>query len=186
MPKKETKILVIILLLIDILSIGVFIFLFNFTKNQITESVNRENDIKTELKKEDAIVLMKNDLIQGKIYQDKLSAYIIPSGGTVEFIKTLEQLVSNTGLKYDIQTVTNEPYAKGDAIGFELLHISINVIGEWKNVQFFLKSLENFPLKIEIKKISLNKFSDYIIQGRKIPAWSGNFEFTAVKIKDVK
>jgi len=186
MPKKETKILIIILLLVDISSIGSFIFLFNFTKNQITESVNRENDIKTELKKEDAVVLMKDDLIQGKIYQDKLSSYMIPSGGTVEFIKTIEQVVLNTGLKYDIQTVNNEPYNKGDAIGAELLHININVIGEWKNIQFFVKSLENYPLKIEIKKVSLNKFSDYTIQGRKIPEWSGNFEFTVVKIKDIK
>jgi hypothetical protein len=186
MPKKETKILIIILLLINLLSISAFVFIYNYTKGLIVRSVETENIIKTEIKKEDSRVLMKGDVILGEMYQDKLMEYIIPSGGTVEFLKTLEQLVLNTGLKYDIQSVENLPYAKGGAIGAELLKINVNVIGEWNSIQYFLKSLENYPLKIDISDISLNKVSDYVVGGKTIPQWSGSFEFTVVKLIDNK
>lgn len=186
MPKKETKKLVIILLLIDLIIISFFVFLYYFTKNLITESVNKESEIKIELKKEDTRALMKNDLILGKMYQEKLMDYMIPKSGTVDFIKNLEQLILNSGLKSDIKTVSNEPYDKGNTIGLELIRIKMNVIGEWKNVQFFLNELENYPLKITINNASFNKSSDNIVNNKKIPQWSVNFEFTVVKIKDTK
>ena len=118
------------------------------------------------------------------MYQQELTGYLIPSGGTVDFIKTLEQLVSNSGIKSDIKTVTTENNDKTNAIGAELLRINMDVLGEWKNVQFFITLLENYPLKIEIKNISLNKFSDYTVKGKSTPQWAGNFEFTVVKYKD--
>jgi Tfp pilus assembly protein PilO len=186
MPKKETKASLITLLLIDIISVGAFIFLFSYTTSMIESSINIENDLKTELKKDDTRALMKNDLAQGKIFQDKLQQYMIPAGGTVDFIKTIEQLVLSSALKSDIKTVANISYDKGNAIGAELLSVNMDVIGEWKNIQLFLKMLENYPLKIEIKKLSFSKVSDYTINGKKIPQWSGSFEFTVVKIKDTK
>ncbi len=184
MPKKETKILLAVFLLLGIASMGAFVFLFSFTKNLIAESVNKSNDIKTELKKEGAETLMKDDLILGEMYQKKLEEYIIAKGGTVDFLKTLEQLISNTGLKYNINTVSSATYDKGDKMGEELLKININATGAWQNIQLFLKSLENYPLKINITKMSLNKFSDSIIKGRKVPEWSLNLDFTVVKMKD--
>ena len=62
----------------------------------------------------------------------------------------------------------------------------MNVIGEWKNVQFFLKELENYPLKITINSVSFNKYSDKVVNDKKISQWTGNFEFTVAKIKDTK
>lgn len=186
MPKKDTKILLAVLVVINIISLEVFWYIFNLTKRQITESVNKEDQIKMVLKTDDMRILMKDDLVLGKQYQNELMGYVLPADSTVEFIKTIEQLVSNTGLKADIKTVTNEPYDKGTAVGVEFIKIKLDVIGEWKNIQFFLKSLENYPLKIDIKKMTLHKFSDYVLRGRTIPQWSGSFEFTAVKLKDTK
>ena len=186
MPQKETKILVFTLLLINILSIGFFVLLLYFTDNLVKESINTEGIIKVELKKEDIKSFMKDDLAQGKIYQEKLANYIIQSEGTVDFIKILEQLVLNSGLKSDIKNVSNKPFSVGSTVGVEHLSVSVDVTGEWKNIQFFIKSLENYPLKIDITKLSLSKFSDYVVKGKNIPIWSGDIEFTVVKIKDTK
>lgn len=186
MPKKETKILILTLLLINILSIGFFVLSLYFTDSLVKKSINTEDIIEVELKKEDIKSLMKDDLAQGKIYQEKLTNYIIPSDGTVDFIKILEQLVLNSGLKSDIKNVSNKPFPAGNTIGMEYLSVSMDVTGEWKNVQFFIKSLENYPLKIDITKLSLSKFSDYVIKGKNVPIWSGDIEFTVVKIKDIK
>lgn len=185
MPKKETKTLLIIIFLIDFIFIGGFAFLYFYTNNLSSQSTNTENDIKTELKREDGTIQMKDDLAQGKIYQEKLTGYVIPAGGTVDFIKTLENLVSNSGLKSNIKSVINEPYGNGTAIGLELIRVNMAVIGEWKNTQFFLESLENYPLKIDIKTVSLSKTSNQI-SGKNVPEWTGTFEFTVVKTKDTK
>ena len=113
-----------------------------------------------------------------------MKEYIIPSGGTVDFIKLLEQLVSNSNIKSDIKNVTTENDNKDNLVGAELIRINMDVLGEWKNVQFFITLLENYPLKIEIKSISLNKFSDNVVKGRSVSQWAGNFEFTVLKYKD--
>lgn len=186
MPLNKTKTLALIILFADALFIGTFIALFNFTKGQITESVNKENSIKTELKMEDIRVLMKDDLILGKEYKSQLSNYILPKDSTIDFIKTIEDLSLSSGVKSDIKTVTNDRYDKGEAIGAEFITIKMDVLGAWDNVQLFLKYLESYPLRIDIKMMSLNKVSDRVVNGRNIPQWAGNFEFTVVKIKDTK
>lgn len=186
MPQNKTKTLAIIILFIDALFIGTFFALFNITKNQITESVNKENDIKTQLKIEDIKVLMKEDLLLGKQYQKELTEYILPKDGTVDFIKTLEQLSFNSGIKSDIKSVTNTNYSKGDAIGAEYILVKMDVIGSWDNIHLFLRYLETYPLRTVINIMSLNKISDYVLKGKNIPQWSGSFEFTVVKLKDTK
>ncbi len=62
----------------------------------------------------------------------------------------------------------------------------MNVIGQWKDVQFFLALLENYPLKITVKSVSLSTFGTYEVKGKNVPEWSGDFEFTALKLKDTQ
>ena len=92
-------------------------------------------------------------------------------------------MVSNSGLKSNIKTVVNQAYDKGNSVGTENLKINMDVIGEWKNIQFFLSLLENYPLKIDIQKVSFNKLSDSFISSKKMVSWVGGFEFTVVKFK---
>lgn len=186
MPKKETKAWLITLIIIDIISITAFIFLFNFINNQTLDTINKEDQIKSEVKQEEIRVVKKTDIADSKIYQEKLLNYVIPSGGTVDFIKTIESLVSSSSLKSDIQSVNNISYDKGSSLNMELLSINMNVLGEWKNIQFFIKMLEKYPLKIDIKRINLHQFSSYVINGREVPEWSASIEFTVVKILDAK
>jgi len=186
MPKKQTKILFLALLLTDILFIGIFIFIFIFTKGLIAKSIDIEDQIKTELKKENIATLMKDDIALGKAYQEQMSNYVIKSDGTVQFIEILEKLVSESDLRPDIRNVSTEPYNKTNNQNVELLRINMDITGEWQNIQFFLKALENYPLEITIDKISLNKISDYNVKGKKMPQWSGSLNFTVIKIKDTK
>lgn len=186
MPKNKTKTLIITVFILDIISFGAFLFLFNHTKSKIVDIVNKEDEIKTQLKIDNVRVLMKDDLSLGKQYQTELKDYILPSNSIVDFIKTVEGLVASSGLKSDIKTVVSEPYDKGNSIGAEYLRVNVDVIGEWKNIQLFLNYLENYPLKINIRRMSLNKISDSFIKGRNVSEWSGSFEFTVVKMKDTK
>jgi len=184
MPKKETKRLLIIMVATNLLIIGLFIYVYNYTNNLINKSINTESDIKIELQKQDARIMMKNDLISSKTYQEKLKEYIVPSEGTVNFIKLLEQLALNSNIKSDIKNVATENDNKNILASTELIRINMDVLGEWKNVQFFITLLENYPLKIEIKNVYLNKFSENVVRGKSISQWAGNIEFTVLKYKD--
>lgn len=181
MPSKKTKNLIIFLLILNIFSIVFFVLMFKHTNGLITESVLIENELKNEIKRDDARVLMKEDLEKGQEYEIELKKYLIEKDGTVNFIKTLEQLVSSSSLKSNIKNVLNESYDKGSTIGLDLIRINMDVIGEWKNIIYFLKLLENYPLKIDIKKVSLNMSSTYTIGGKNVSQWVGSFEFTVVK-----
>ena len=184
MPSKKTKNLIIFLLTLNILSIVFFVLLFNHTNGLITESVLIENELKNEIKRDDARVFMREDLEKGKEYEVALKKYILEKDGTVGFIKTLESLVSSSSLKSNIKNVLTENYDKGSTIGLDLIIVNMDVIGEWKNIIYFLKLLENYPLKIDIKNVSLNMSSTYIVGGKNVPQWVGSFEFTVVKMKD--
>lgn len=186
MPRKQTKTLVITFLIIDIISLGGFAGLLLFTNSLIIKSTVIEDEIKAVLRKQEASVLLKEDLVLSKVFQEKMASYMIPAGGTVDFIKTIETLVSKSGLQAEIKTVANEANVKTNPIGAELLKVNMNMTGEWNSIQFFIKSLENYPYKIDINKLSLNKFSNTSVKGKSITQWSGNIEFTIVKIKDVK
>jgi len=183
MPKKSTKKIVIILLFLDIILICVFVFLFLSFKNLIAESINVEDHIKTELKKQESLSLMSDSLQNSKIFQQDLMSYVLPSDGAVDFIKVLEQLASTTKVKSDIKAVSNEEY-QTSLTNLEFLNVKMDILGEWGNIRYFLTVLENYPLRIDIKSVSFTKFSDYVINKKKISEWAGSLEFNVLKVKD--
>ncbi len=183
MPKKETKILVIILLILDLAAIMVFILLFSFTKKQISDTVSKTDEIKAEITKKETLFLMKNDISYGKNYENNLYQFIIGKNDVVGLIKTIESMVASSSLKSDINSITYEQSSKLTPINSELVKISMSASGEWKNLQFFLNLLENYPLKIDIRNISFARSGD--AGAKKVPVWTGNFEFTVVKLKNI-
>jgi hypothetical protein len=186
MPNNKTKNILIVLILIDLILVIVFSGLYFYMKKQNIDSVNKEDQIKSEIKKQEARGIMKNDLNDAKIYGDKIKEFMVGEGDIVGFIKILEDMVSTTGLKSEVKSVSTESSDNLNLINGEYIRVKLDVTGEWNNIQAFLKLLENYPLKIDINKISLSKFSDYESKTKIIPQWLGSFEFTVVKIKDVK
>ncbi|MCX6717150.1 MAG: hypothetical protein NTU76_00550 [Candidatus Taylorbacteria bacterium] len=126
---------------------------------------------------------MDKELLNNKNYTDKLSEYIISSNGVIDFIDILEKKISSNNLKSDVKSLV---YEAGSIPNLELARIKIDVTGEWKNVVFFLKLLENYPLKISIENVSFKKFSEYKIGSKDVPQWVGSLEFTVLKYKETE
>ncbi len=183
MPRKETKALVIILLILDLISIACFIVLFSFTKKQISDTVSKTDEIKGEIKQMEALSLMRDDISYGKNYENNLYQYIVGKNDVVGLIKVIEGLIASSKLNSDIGSITYEQSSKLTPLGAELVKINMNANGEWKNLQLFLKLLENYPLKIEIRSVSFARSGD--AGTKKAPQWTGSFEFTVVKLKDI-
>jgi hypothetical protein len=185
MKSTKTKTFLILMIILDLFFVAVFIALFTFIKKQISDTVSMTDQIKAEIKKEQTLSLMKKDIEDSKNYQDKLYGYFIGKDNVADFLKILENLVSSSSLKSEVQSVAYEPTDKSALISTELVRVKMNVVGEWKNIQFFIQLLENYPLKIDIKNVSLNKSSDAVVSGRQIPQWSANIDFTVAKLKNI-
>jgi hypothetical protein len=186
MPNNKTKIILITFIFLDLILAIVFSGLYFYMKKQTIDSINKKDQIKSEIKKQEARDIMKSDLNDAKIYGDKIKEFMVSEGDIVGFIKILENMVSTTGLKSEVKSVSAESNDNLNLINGEYIRVKLDVTGEWNNIQSFLKLLENYPLKIDIDKLSISKFSDYEPKTKIMPQWLGSFEFTVVKIKDNK
>lgn len=184
MPIQKTKKILVISFLLALLSISVFVFMF-FVINSLNES-SLKNSIEIEdgIKKDESLFLIKKDLEDNKVSLEKISSFIVKPDEVVDFIQTIENLALNNGLKSEVKSVSFSPFSEMNSSYLELIKVKVTVIGEWRNVLFFIKVLESHPLKIDMTNISLNKFTDYTIGGKVVPQWLGDFEFTVVKLKD--
>lgn len=180
MPRKETKVLIAIIFLFDLGLLVFWILIFSFTRNQITDTSTKENQIKIELIKRDTAYLMKTDIKNGMDYEKNLDSYIVGKENVADLIKTVDDLAASSNLKASISSINYESSDTLSALGMEYVRINMNTTGNWKNTHLFINLLEAYPLKISIKNVSLNEVS---AAGTAIPVWSGVFDFTVIKFK---
>lgn len=180
MPRKETKVLIAILSLANLVVLILWMGIFSFTKSQVADTVLKENQIKAEIVNQETAFLMKNDVKYGKDYENNLNSYVVASDGTSDLIKNMEDLAATSSLSSNISSIDYVESGSLSSLGMELVEIDMNTTGTWKNTNLFLNLLENYPLKIDIKNTSLALVSG---PASKVPQWSGDFEFTVVKFK---
>lgn len=182
MPIKPTKIKIIILLLINLIVWGGYLYTYIQIKNGEIKMSKLEAEMMANLKSQEiSMILSKNldDIVDDK---QKIMEYLVSKEGEVDFIKSLEDLVVNNNLKSEIKLVKIEPNASSSLL--EYLIIELDVTGEWSNVVFFEQALEEIPLPLFLKSFSLSRFDTYNVKGKQISQWLGNFSFKVAKIKE--
>ena len=180
MPTRKTKIIFFTALSLVVLASVCFVLMYMSMNSLIGSTSIKEDQIKTEMQTVDSRNLMKKDLEANSAQIAELSNFMISADGSVDFVKTLESLTSENNLKIDVKNVASADISNNKV---ELLNVNTDVTGEWKNVEYFLEILENYPLKTTINKVSLNKITDNKIGGKKVSQWVGNFDFSVVKLK---
>lgn len=170
------------MLVLTIALFGVFFVIHSLVNAEIAETMVNENKIQTEVSKEDSLSSMEKSVEENELNSGKLTGYIIPANSVSEFIQTLDNIVSSSGLKSQIGSIAYQSSASLSAVNAELLDVKITVEGSWSGLHFFLQLLETYPLKINIENVSL-KQTDETIKGA-VPQWSGDIEFTVLKFKD--
>jgi len=184
MPQNKTKTLLIISLIINIILFSGFFFIHKYVQNKVVETANKEQEVKNEIAKKDALSEMSEDIAQGQKYQEELLKYLIEQNGIVDFFKALEELASTTDVKTEVRSVEKEASSEDfDRMGLEKVKINIQMNGSWNNIQLYLKLFENYPLKLDIKSVSMKKFSSYEINKKMVPQWDAGVSFTVMKVK---
>ena len=184
MPHTRTKIMFAFLLALCALSIGAFIFLWNQMQAAVEDSVNASGQITADIENKESVAAEAHDLATAETYMPALTAYIVPSGGVTNFLSALGTLATSSGVASQIGNVGFVSAPAAAAFGATTLDVSMSVVGDWSHVNLFLKKLAAYPLGITIQNVTMNKFSDYQVRGKTVPAWSGTVEFTALAFPD--
>jgi hypothetical protein len=174
------------ILIADIIAVSIFVFILwdiNSINNKFTL---KAFEIKSEADKQDTFFSTKRDWGENNVKINNLDSYVMSSDGVANFIERLGSLTLNNGLKSEVKSISFGTVSGRNYRNIELVDIKIDVIGEWRNVEYFLEILENYPLAIDIKSFNMSKFSDYEKNNKKISQWLGSFEFTVVKLKEKK
>lgn len=183
MIKDKTKKIFTLILALNIVVLSVFCFMLWKINSYKKDSESKVQKISLQVQKEESYLHVKKDFENYRDSIDRINGYIVGQDGIVNFIKDLESMTLRDGLKSDIKSVSFEPVVGINAKYFESIRIKADISGEWRNLDFFLRSLETYSLKLDIKSISFVKVSD-TSASKKIPQWVGSFEFTLLKIKD--
>ncbi len=186
MPRNKTKKIFLLLLIINIILITLFYLLFLYVKIQNIKASDMENEIRNEIRKQESRSIMQEDLEKAIESGDKLNNFFVKKEDIVGFIEIIEDSVTNFGLKSEVKSVSTESNDTLNKVNAEYLRVKIDVTGSWENILSFIKFLENYPLKINIEKIFLTKFSDYDVEDKIMPQWLVSFDFTVLKFKDDK
>jgi phosphate/sulfate permease len=183
MPSNKTKRILIVWIIIAAFLAGSFAFIlwsiFSFDAISTTKSI----EIKDETKKGEAYLFMKKDIETNKNSINKVYDYIIKSDDVVNFMQKLEDLAKSNSLKSEVKSVSFEGIAGNNISNIESMRILLDVTGEWKNVEYFLEILENYPISLDIRKFSFNK-TDITVKNKKITQWTGSFDLSVIKVKD--
>jgi hypothetical protein len=184
MPIKKTLNLFIFLIIINVAVFSTFGVMFYLFGRNAADISDKTALIKEQIQKQESVAMMKKDLADNREEIGNLNKYVVGSDGVVDFIKSVEKMSSGNSLKSEIKSVTFEPVTGYPSENTELMRIRLDSIGEWKDVVFLLKTLEDYPLNLVLQSVSFSKFSDYQSGKKTIPQWLGSFDFTVLKMKN--
>jgi hypothetical protein len=183
MPSEKTKKILIVWIVIAAIFAGVYSFMIWKIYVIDGTSTSKSIEIRDITKKNDSYLFMKKDIEMNKNSINKVNDYIIKADETVAFMEKIESLAKSNNLKSEVKSVSFEAIPNGDISNIEYMRIQMDVVGEWKNVEYFLELLENYPINLKIKKFSFSRV-DTTVKNKKISQWTGNFDFSVIKVKD--
>lgn len=182
MRKTTTKI--IILFILDAIIFGLCFYLFTYIKQIDNMVSSRLAQIESELKADESLRSIKILMNDTKKERERMSLVFIQPDDTVNFIETIESLGDLTGVKLEIDSVGVDNLKSKKTGSTELFRISLKTEGSWTNTIHFLTLLENVPHKISFENVNLSKVSDLNDGDKGLSYWNGNFNLSALKIKN--
>ena len=105
MPTKSTKIQIAGLLFLNLIVWGCYAYAYIHIGEGEIRMTLLEETMKDNLKKEETMMVLSKNLSETAISRKKISELVIQKEGEVDFIKSLEDLVSKNNLKSEIKSV---------------------------------------------------------------------------------
>lgn len=180
-PIKKTKIILVLLVIVNILVYSVYAYLFILLEDNTRETNALSLKIGEQQRRENVKGIIEKSLEGANDNFYALKDYIVKEDGEIDFIKEIEIIASDLNLQSEIKSVNLEEIK--DIKSIETMKMSIDVIGKWSSVYNFLRKLEALPFDIKLDKVSMERFSEEDAKGGKLVMWLGHFEFSLIKLK---
>ncbi len=174
MQKKKTYIILAITFILMVLSILLFVYVFNEikTKNENASFVSKQLD-KQIIQKNNLANLQKT-IDTTKEQREILGSYIVDENHIDEFIGWLERQGELIGVNVSVDAV-------GKAKDENVLDITLGATGNFNAVMNFVSFIENSKYKIGVKKLFLSKNIEEATEEREGRIyWQAQFTFGVI------
>ncbi len=162
--------------------IGVYVFIFIKIKDYNKNIAYLENEVFLQQDKQQKMSLMEDMIEDNREYIDLIENSVIPKGGDVAFIETIENLASQNELVMTIQSLSFEDSNTLDEKGMTFFKVRATTKGSWTNTYSFLALLEALPLSIKIENLALI-YSSTESGGNIRPEWQMSIDMKVLKYK---
>lgn len=150
MKNSNQIILLGILFLATLLSLGGYIYLHAQINKKIASIESTMAEIENEKNSQQNIFGLKRSIELSEDKNTLLDSYFVNQDEVVNFIESLEALAKENAVVIEIDSI--QP---GNQIGKNGLYVTLDVDGEFNNVNNFILKMENMPYQLNLTKILL-------------------------------
>jgi Tfp pilus assembly protein PilO len=151
MPLKRTYRIFFITLASALMSVFVFLFVFNMINNKNKHSVSVLTEIKSKNEQKDNIANLKKTVDETKEKEIVLSSYLVHSNNLDEFINFLEKEGDSISVPIEVLSVNAPNDTKNR------LKVELKGTGTFEHVVRFIELIQNAPYQIKINYAYINK-----------------------------
>jgi hypothetical protein len=190
---RETKKNIAVLAILNIIIFGLFFYLFISIRQSDEDVSTKLVQIKRWIDRDERLQSVKNLMSETKDQREKIAKIFVQADGSVDFIETVESLGKAAGVKVEIGSVGIDASRNKIGSSTESFRFSVKTEGGWANVIHLLGLLESMPFKVSFDNVALSKISiseePSLVKNKDKPQdasnWSGNFDFSVLKVKSL-
>jgi len=167
--KQNTVTILILVILLNSLLVGLYLYSFNKVKTKNEEASVVSAELQDYLSKEGKANLLKSLVIKTTEDRKKVDSYFVFRDDIPKFAKEIEALGKMSGTEVEI---------KGLRSADNVLILEISSTGDFVNTIQLISLIESLPYKVEITKAYIDNKEVKIPEeegGGTTVAWKGNF-----------
>ncbi len=182
---RHNMIVLVCVIMLNIAALGAYYFLFADIERKNERIASVTETIDSTLKKERALVSLRNIAADTDKDREKLSDHFVGKDGVADFIEMVENLAKTRSLEFNVASIGVEdiPDMKEENT-HAYLKLRLQTRGTWSDTMNFYLLLENLPYAV---KFGLAEFvqesSADPKAGGKGSRWRGEADFSVVTLR---
>jgi len=180
-----TKRLLVLLLVACAAAAGGYAYGFEYLVARGAQITVLNGKVATYTETNEEVNSLQTTLAKTEAGMNQVDGYFIPADGVVDFISSVENLATESGLSVSVDSVGAVDYGKDTAAFEEKLSLRISTEGSWAGTERFLSLVENLPYAVSVDGASIEKVENLQSSPSVEPtnAWKGEFEVSVPKLK---
>lgn len=193
-PERQTKQILSVLIIVNLLLAGVFVgvyYLLNNRAANTNELTSRIESIRKQNQQQESINKLAASTDSAR---NTLDNYFVQPNSSAQFITKIEQIAEETRVDFEIGNVSIQPLIAGEASTnssgsgesplFENLTLELRAAGSWGRTIHFVRALELLPERTRLSDVSFGQ-SSQSGPNESTPPWSVNLTISVIKLTSV-